>query len=239
MKALMKDAKKKSFALFNRISNSYDRANRFLSFGFDLFWRKQVAAYLPNKSAISLLDCATGTAEQLLYLLKSSPQIHSATGVDMAENMLLLARDKCREHLATKRVTLLYGDCHNLNLPSQSFDCATISFGIRNMHTPLSCLQEMHRLLTPSGRALILEFSLPHIPLFRQLYLFYLRYLLPLWGAVITGDRQAYNYLAQTIEEFPSGDRFCSLLLEAGFCKAAAYPLTGGIVTLYVGEKNG
>jgi demethylmenaquinone methyltransferase/2-methoxy-6-polyprenyl-1,4-benzoquinol methylase len=118
-----------------------------------------------------------------------------------------------------------------------SFDAATFSFGIRNVSDPLRALKEIHRILKPKGRSLVLEFSLPPKPI-RGFFLFYLRHILPRIAGFISKNYQAYRYLNQTIEHFPSGKEFCLLMKEAGFLRLREIPMNLGSVTLYVGEKG-
>jgi demethylmenaquinone methyltransferase/2-methoxy-6-polyprenyl-1,4-benzoquinol methylase len=118
-----------------------------------------------------------------------------------------------------------------------TFDCVTMSFGIRNVDNVPLCLREIHRVLRPQGKALILEFSLPQNRWIQKSYLLYLNHLLPKIGKLISAHRQAYTYLAQTIQTFPQAGAFCKLMDEAGFQNIKALPLTLGIVTIYQGEK--
>lgn len=223
--------------MFNAISRTYDQVNRLVSFGIDQRWRRRLKKELPEGSNLFLLDVATGTADQLIQLLQSSPCFSKGLGIDIAEEMLAIGRRKlsCKGLLDT--ASLLQGSALDLPVASSTVDCATISFGIRNVGAPLQALQELHRVLKIGGRALILEFSLPQRGWLRTPYLFYLRHLLPRIAGWISGSREAYVYLNQTIEQFPSGKRFCALLEQSGFSQARAIPLTGGIATLYVGIK--
>jgi len=222
--------------MFNAISPSYDRVNRILSFGIDQCWRKKMLQHLPSGENLRLLDLATGTCDQLLALMKSG-KLGYGMGIDLAEEMLAIGKQKVAKSPFAEKIDLRVASA--LEIPSEegSFDCITISFGIRNVTSVLNCLQEMKRVLAPGGRALILEFSLPKNRLIRSLHLFYLRRLLPLIGGMISGKKSAYCYLNQTVESFPYGDDFCALMKEAGLVKVRAEPLTFGVATLYIGEK--
>jgi len=223
--------------MFNAISPSYDRVNRILSFGIDQRWRKTLKKHLPEGSHIHLLDLATGTCDQLLELMKTG-KINKACGIDLAEEMLDIGKGKIAKSAFADKVSLSVASALEIPLDDESFDCTTISFGIRNVGDPLKCLKEMHRILKPKGRALILEFSHPENRSVRMLNLLYLRYILPTVGGMFSGKKSAYSYLNRTIESFPYGEAFCSLMEEAGFKKITAYPLTFGVATLYVGEKS-
>ena len=221
--------------MFDRISPRYDLVNRVLSFGIDIYWRRQVAKYLPATPSIDLLDLATGTGDQMLSLVN---QIKSGLGIDMSEEMLKLGARKASKKGHADKLSFLRGDATAISLPEEAVDAVTMSFGIRNVTDVSLCMQEMHRVLRPSGRTLILEFSLPKNRLIRAAHLFYLRKVLPAVGGFISGNKEAYRYLNSTIETFPYGAEFCKLLEEAGFERARAIPLSFGIATLYVGEKG-
>lgn len=223
--------------MFNAISPTYDKVNRLVSFGIDQGWRARLKQELPLSEDLQLLDIATGTGDQLIKLMQSCSNITSALGIDVAEEMLLRGREKLLHEGLEKRATLICASALELPLKEESVDCTTISFGIRNVGDPLAALKEMHRVLKTHGRALILEFSLPRNRVVRMGYLFYLRHILPRVAGWISGNKAAYVYLNRTIEQFPCGEAFCSLMRQAGFNKVRAIPLTFGVATLYVGEK--
>lgn len=220
--------------IFETIAPTYDRTNRILSGGIDLYWRRKMASMLPVVEKIKLLDLATGTGDQLLALLKNSPKIHQAVGLDLAEEMLKIGRAKLK---AYSNVTLQKASAADIPYPGNTYDCITMSFGIRNVDNVEKCLREIHRVLRPKGRVLILEFSLPTNKWIQKTYLLYLNKLLPRIGKLISAHEHAYTYLAKTIQSFPQAEAFCTLMKEAGFTDVKAHPLTFGIVTVYQGEK--
>lgn len=223
--------------MFDRIAPRYDLLNRVLSAGRDVAWRKRMARHLPARESLRLLDVATGTADQILMLMDVAPRIETALGIDMAEKMLEVGREKIRARGRERRVTLQRGDALAIPAPDASCDVCTISFGIRNVVDVVAGLREMARVLRPGGRALILEFSKPASSWFRPLYFFYLRHVLPVVGGWFSGDREAYRYLNVTIESFPSGEDFCALMREAGFVSVRAVPLSLGIASIYLGDR--
>ncbi len=218
--------------MFDQISSTYDRTNRIISFGMDQRWRAKVASFLPPQKNLKILDLATGTGDQALAMIKSQASIHSITGIDLSEEMLEIAKKKI-----PAKMQFLTADAEKLPFGAASFDAATFSFGIRNVLSPLGALKEIHRVLKPKGRSLILEFSLPPQPI-RMFFLFYLRHILPFIAGIISKNRNAYKYLNQTIEHFPSGKDFCLLMREAGFERIREVPMNLGSVTLYIGEKH-
>lgn len=229
--------KAESWKMFNRISKRYDFLNRFLSFGLDISWRKNIARFLPAQPNLEILDLATGTGDVLIYLLRRAKNIKSAVGIDMADEMLKIGRNKIAKFGLAEKVRLQHGDVNSIPFNENQFDAITIAFGIRNVEVPSRVLSEMRRTLKKGGRALILEFSLPKNPVIKAVYLFYLRFIMPAIGALISGDSSAYSYLNKTVEAFPYGDEFCRLMCDAGFVNVKANPTTFGVGTIYQGDK--
>ena len=229
--------KSDSWRMFDEISPKYDFLNQLLSFGLHHHWRRRLIEFLPQKEEITLLDVATGTADVVLTLCQHNSHIISAAGIDLADKMLSIGRKKIMQNGLHTRVKLQHGDANKIPFNGNSFDVTTIAFGIRNVEDPTKALSEMARVLRPTGKALILEFSLPKNPVLRSLHLFYLRNIVPLVGGAISGNVQAYRYLNQTIEFFPYGEKFCQIMRQAGFKNAQAHELLLGVATIYVGEK--
>lgn len=232
MKTTQLPPKKDSWKMFNRISPSYDKINRILSFGLDLSWRKQLVHYLPKKKDIYLLDVATGTGDQIIPFLKMS-NIRKITGIDLAKKMLDFAQKKIR----SPKVDFIHADATQLPFQDETFDCITFSFGIRNVSDFKKAITELYRVLKPQGKLLILEFSLPKNRFIRSFHLFYLRNILPTIGGFFSKEKKAYQYLNQTIESFPFGKAFCKCLKDEGFQKTTFVPFTLGSVSLYIAEK--
>lgn len=225
----------KTVAMFDAISCKYDRINTCLSFGLDRYWRRAALRFLPKKQKIKLLDCATGTADQLLTLLRHAPQIYDAVGIDPSQEMLSIATQKLIDF--SYKAKVLLGSAEQIPFPSDMFDAVTISFGIRNVADVNKSLKEFHRVLAPNGKLLILEFSHPQFAPIRWLHKLYLNHLLPRMGTWLSGNREAYTYLSKTIEAFPQGQAFCDLLKEVQFTHVHRKPLTFGVVTLYICTK--
>jgi len=225
------------WAMFDRIAPRYDLLNRLLSFRRDVAWRKRMARFLDGRTGLRVLDLATGTGDQILHLLEGGADIAEAVGLDMAENMLAIGREKIAQRGLEGRVSLQVGDAVSIPLEDGGFDVVTITFGIRNVGDVSAALREMFRALKPGGRALVLEFSIPGNPVFRPVYVAYLRHVLPWLGGCLSGDREAYRYLNETVEAFPYGEAFCDLMRSAGFVEARAWPLSLGIATIYSGDR--
>lgn len=224
--------------MFDTISQTYDKANRWMTFGLDLYWRKKVGCFLPKKNSISLLDCATGTGDQIFSLVKNYPQIEKTIGIDLSEEMLKIAQLKLEKTSFSKKILFQIASILEIPFPKEQFDCITLSFGIRNVTNVQGCLLELFRVLKPGGRILILETSRPTSKILLFLHTFYIRKILPFIGWLASKKRQPYQYLNQTAETFPSGKEFCSLLEKAGFINAHHHPITFGAVSIYQADKS-
>jgi len=215
--------------MFGAIARRYDLANHTLSCGTDFYWRKcaanMVASWRPRK----IVDLATGTGDLALAVQKKLPDAE-VTGVDFLPEMLELARRK------GVRKTIL-ADAMKLPFPDASFDCVTIAFGLRNMENWRDALVEMSRVLKRDGRLLVLEFSLPTVSIVRTIYRFYLHRCLPLLGSFLTGKKSAYDYLGDSIEEFPSGHAMIDLIEASGFKHVTLQPLSYGVATIYTAQS--
>ena len=215
--------------MFGCIARRYDLANHLLSCGIDFYWRRRAAEIVAGWRQRRIADLATGTGDLALALQKKIPDAE-IVGVDFLPEMLDLARRK-----GVRQIVL--ADAMNLPFGDASFDCVTIGFGLRNLENWAAALVEMSRVLKTNGHLLVLEFSLPTTPILRAIYRFYLHRCLPLFGSFLTGTKTAYDYLGDSIEEFPSGGAMCELMAENGFTHQTFEPLTGGIVTIYTAEK--
>ncbi|PYI77871.1 MAG: methyltransferase [Verrucomicrobia bacterium] len=162
-----------------------------------------------------------------------------ATRYDIANHVLSCGLDIYWRRRAAKGVRqVALANAMNLSFGDNSFDCVTIAFGLRNFEDWAAGLAEMSRVLKTNGRLLVLEFSLPATPILRAVYRFYLHRCLPLLGSFLTGKKTAYDYLGDSIEEFPSGDAMSQLIARNGFTRPTFRPLTGGIVTIYTATKQ-
>jgi demethylmenaquinone methyltransferase/2-methoxy-6-polyprenyl-1,4-benzoquinol methylase len=216
--------------MFGSIAVRYDLANHVLSCGADFYWRRRaaqiVASWRPNK----IVDLATGTGDLALAIARKLPEA-DITAVDFSEQMLAVAH---RKGLAKAALA----DAMRLPFADACFDCVTIAFGLRNVENYRAAICEMSRVLNERGHLLILEFSLPRLPVLRTLYRIYLHRCLPSIGSFLTRRRSAYDYLGESIEEFPNGESMLRLIEMNGFNCATAEPLTGGIVTIYTATKK-
>jgi demethylmenaquinone methyltransferase / 2-methoxy-6-polyprenyl-1,4-benzoquinol methylase len=216
--------------MFGAIARRYDLANHLLSCGVDFYWRKSAAEMVATWCPDKIVDLATGTGDLALALQRKLPNAE-VTGVDFSPEMIELAQRK-----GVRQIVL--ADAMQLPFANASFDCVTIAFGLRNMEDWKRALAEMSRVLRTNGHLLVLEFSLPRASVLRALYRFYLHRCLPLLGSVLTGRKTAYDYLGDSIEEFPNGREMTDLLEASGFTHARVQPLSCGIATIYTAQKS-
>ncbi len=213
---------------FARIADRYVLTNHVLSCGADIWWRKVVTARIRKWKPRRLLDVASGTGDLALEIQDFCPECD------------VIASDFCAEmlaHAANRGVAhTIVADALNLPFPDAGFDVVTVAFGLRNMADYPAALREMFRVLKPGGRLLILDFSLPD-GILRAPYRLYLHHVLPRMAGLLTGQRDAYEYLGGSIEQFPSGEAMCRLLETCGFENTDASPLTGGVVSIYEGTR--
>src|SRR5215813_11097885 len=216
--------------MFGSIARRYDLANHVLSCGIDFYWRARAAEIVDAWHPHTIADLATGTGDLARAIQKKVPHAE-LTGVDFLPEMLDLARRK-----GVQRVIL--ADAMKLPFDDASFDCVTIAFGLRNLENCSAALTEMWRVLNANGHLLVLEFSLPTTPILRAAYRFYLHRCLPLLGSFLTQKKSAYDYLGDSIEDFPHGAAMCELIRRTGYISASFERMTGGIVTIYTATKS-
>lgn len=220
-----------SWRIFDGIAGTYDRVNTVLSMGTDRLWRRALRRALPVGEGLEVLDVATGTGEVAFELLQE-PRVARVHGVDASVEMLEMARSK-NPH--GERVRFDHMDGMALDIEDDTYDAATIAFGIRNLPDARGGLAELRRVVRPGGKVLVLEFSLPRSAVIRGPYLAYFRHVLPRVGGLVSGDVEAYRYLNATVEAFPYGEAFAALMREVGLREVKHRALSFGIATLYEG----
>jgi demethylmenaquinone methyltransferase/2-methoxy-6-polyprenyl-1,4-benzoquinol methylase len=223
-------------AMFDSIAPRYDRVNRILSGGIDVRWRKKALSFLKPLNPKIILDVATGTADVAILMTK---MLHpeKVIGIDISEGMLEGGRTKIKNDSLEKVIELRKGDSETINFPEHTFDAVTVSFGVRNFENLEKGLQEIYRVLKPGGRLVILEFSKPKFPLMAALYRFYMQIAAPQVAGWISKNKQAYEYLDNSINAFPEGNDFLNILRKSGFKQTECERLTFGIASIYIGDK--
>lgn len=213
--------------MFTRIAGRYDLANGLLSGGLDFFWRRRATAIVRGWRPGAILDLATGSGVLAASLARECPKA-MVVGADFCAPMLTTAQDRGLQRLAV-------ADAMRLPFADGSFDAVTVGFGLRNMERWDGALREMARVLRPSGRLLVLDFSLPS-GWAKAPYRYYLHHFLPQIAGLVCGEREAYRYLGQSIERFPRAEAMIALLGRSGFQEGTAEELTGGIVSIYTAK---
>jgi demethylmenaquinone methyltransferase/2-methoxy-6-polyprenyl-1,4-benzoquinol methylase len=223
-------------SMFDKIAGKYDLLNRVLTGGIDTQWRKKAIQHALMDRPKHVLDIATGTGDLAIMVARNSPDT-TVVGLDLSSNMLSYARKKAAQRNFKIPIDFVQGDSENLPFPDNTFDAITVGFGVRNFEDTIKGLQECYRVLKPSGKMTILEFSRPTLTPFKQLYLLYFKYILPMVGKMTSKDDRAYKYLFESSQAFPAGTDFVKVLETAGFHSTFLQPLTFGICTLYSGKK--
>ncbi|MEP2776490.1 MAG: ubiquinone/menaquinone biosynthesis methyltransferase [Luteolibacter sp.] len=209
---------------FARIADRYVMTNHVLSMGADVWWRRVVTKRIKQLKPGKLLDVASGTGDLALSIQDAMPAC-DVIATDFCAEML--------EHASSRGVAkTLVADALDLPFPDEEFDIVTVAFGLRNMGDYELALKEMRRVLKPRGHLFILDFSLPEGVL-RKPYRFYLHNVLPKMAGFLTKEKDAYEYLGGSIEQFPAGEAMISLLDKSGLHQGTATPMTFGVVTVY------
>jgi demethylmenaquinone methyltransferase / 2-methoxy-6-polyprenyl-1,4-benzoquinol methylase len=233
----LSDKGEKIQQMFGAIAPRYDFLNRLLSLGIDRRWRTKAVQLLKYHEGSRILDVATGTGDVALEIARLTPESVRITGADFCKEMVDLGAVKVAASPYADRIDLRVAPCEDLPFADSTFDSITIAFGIRNVVDRKLGLAEMWRVLRPGGRMIILEFSTPRSTLFRQMYYFYFRRLLPVVGGVFS-RYNAYKYLPDSVLEFPSQEEFSRMISDTGFRNIHLHELTFGIATIYVGDKE-
>ncbi len=235
-KMLVAMSEKKIAGLFNNIASKYDFLNHFLSAGLDIYWRRRLARLLPPQQSPLYIDVAAGTMDVSLalqrHLSKYEPRIFAC---DFSWNMLRTGKKK---NTFSSLVPVL-GDGTNLPFPDNCADVLTIAFGLRNIPVRTNFYAESLRVLKPGGKLYILEFGGARKALWKGLYNFYLRRILPIIGWLFSRDANAYHYLADTVRAFPLARELSGEIHDAGFEQVGCFPMTGGIVWVHTAAKTG
>jgi len=231
-----KTKKEQVAAMFDTIAGRYDFLNRFLSAGIDISWRKKMLRKLKPLNPKIMLDVATGTAD-VAIMAESILHPEKIIGIDISEGMLSLGREKLVKKQLTAVIELHSGDSEAINFPDNTFDAVTVAFGVRNFQDLEKGLQEIYRVLKPGGMLSVLEFSKPTLPGIEQLYNLYLGIIAPEIAKMVSKNRDAYQYLNDSVKAFPQGKEFLQILNSIGFKQNTCNKLSLGICNIYTGTK--
>ena len=218
--------------MFDQIAPRYDLLNRLLSVRIDLHWRKDALRNLIPLAPKKILDVATGTGD-LALLADQILKPESIIGIDIANNMLAVGREKIQRIGKSDRIHLETGDAEAIKHPDASFDLVMVAYGIRNFQDLSAGLREMLRVLRPGGQLMVLEFARPRNPIWRSLYHFYMKRYAPTVAGWMGQDKKAYDYLNESARLFPERDDLLNILKEAGYTQCHYKSYTGGICCRY------
>jgi demethylmenaquinone methyltransferase/2-methoxy-6-polyprenyl-1,4-benzoquinol methylase len=230
-----KSKKEEVAQMFNNISANYDFLNHFLSLGIDHLWRKKAVKQLQKQQPKVILDLATGTGDFAIACLALNPE--KIIGMDISSGMLEVGKQKMKKRAFDNIIDMQLGDSENMPFETATFDAITVGFGVRNYENLEKGLGEMLRVLKPGGQAVILEFSKPKAFPVKQLFGFYSKILIPLFGKYISKDERAYTYLPESVAAFPEGTDMMNVLQKVGYHAHKQIRLSGGIASIYIGQK--
>ena len=223
--------------LFDNIAPDYDRLNHILSLNIDKGWRKKAVRQIADEERpMKVLDVACGTADFTIEIARKVATGSEVIGVDISEGMMAVGREKIAK--AGVDAELSAADCEALPYPDGRFDRISVGFGVRNFEHLETGLSEMFRVLSPGGKLVILELSVPSNRIIRWCYKLYFLKILPAVGGLISGNRGAYEYLPASVLRFPAPDKFIQMMKSAGFDTVEHTPFTFGICRMYVGKKS-
>ena len=215
-KESVESKKKQVENMFDKIAFRYDFLNRFLSAGIDASWRRKAIKELKDRQPQNILDVATGTGDFAIasYKILNPAKI---TGIDISEGMLGLGRKKIEKLGLADKIQLLNGDSEAIFFADNSFDAVTVAFGVRNFENLEKGLSEIYRVLKPNGKLVVLEFSKPTSPVIKSPYKFYMKFITPKIGKLISKNNEAYKYLNNSVQQFPEKETFTNILKKGVF----------------------
>lgn len=223
-------------SVFESIAPKYDKMNDIISFGRHKAWRKFTMKKMNMSPGDTAIDLCCGTCDWTISMAKTSGG--SITGLDFSENMLEIGRRKIAEQGLDSSIVLIQGNAMALPFEDNSFQYATIGFGLRNVPDLRQVLNEMKRVVKPGGMVVCLEVSKPTWHPFKGLYYIYFKHLLPMLGKLIAKRYEQYKWLPESLIQFPGREELAQIFRETGLTEVEAYPLTGGVAALHMGIKE-
>jgi demethylmenaquinone methyltransferase/2-methoxy-6-polyprenyl-1,4-benzoquinol methylase len=222
--------------MFDNIAPTYDKLNHILSLSIDKMWRRRVVRKVRRMKPEKIMDLATGTGDLAIKMAKAMPKA-KIMGVDLSEKMLAVAAEKVRRKGLDDHIALYQGDAENLDVADGVLDVVTVAFGVRNFGNLEQGLSEIMRSLRSGGHIVVLEFSTPRNWFVRKCYQFYSNHVMKPVGGMVSKDRKAYDYLPDSIVEFPDRERFLEIMHRTGFVECRRFSQSFGIAQIYIGKK--
>src|SRR5690606_3336236 len=223
--------------VFESIAKDYDRMNTILSFGRHKGWRRFTMERMEVRPGDTAIDVCCGTCDRTIALAELSGT-GEIVGLDFSDKMLQVGREKVDKRGLGDNIRLVRGNAMELPFPDNTFDHATIGFALRNVPDIRQVLSEMRRVVKPGGQVVSLELSKPTWTPFRTVYYFYFEKVLPLLGKIIADKYEQYQWLPESLSNFPDYNELADVFRECGLTNIQVYPLTGGIAALHIGIKE-
>ncbi|MGG3562605.1 demethylmenaquinone methyltransferase [Neobacillus rhizosphaerae] len=223
--------------VFEKISDNYDKMNSVISFQQHIKWRKDTMKKMNVQPGSKALDVCCGTADWTIALADAVGPDGKVVGLDFSQNMLKVGVEKVKE-LGLKQVELVHGNAMELPFPDNSFDYVTIGFGLRNVPDYLQVLKEMHRVVKPGGMVVCLETSQPTLIVYKQLYYFYFRFIMPMFGKLLAKSYNEYAWLHESARDFPGMRELARMFEQAGLTEVKYKPYSGGAAAVHIGKKK-
>ena len=223
--------------VFNSVATRYDLMNDLMSAGLHRIWKRVAIETIAIRPGMQILDLASGTGDLARGMSRRAGSEGHVVITDINERMLHVGRNKCIDNGKLKGLSWCQCDAETLPYPNEAFDRVTIGFGLRNVTDKDAALREMHRILKPTGKALVLEFSKPVSSSLSQIYDIYSFSVLPAMGHFVAQDKESYQYLAESIRKHPDQDTLAEMMRAADFGSVTYTNLTGGIVAIHTGVK--
>ncbi len=223
--------------VFEKISDNYDKMNSVISFQLHKKWRDDTMKRMNVQAGKKALDVCCGTADWTITLAEKIGPTGEVIGLDFSKNMLKVGEEKVK-NLNLNQVELIHGNAMELPFEDNTFDYVTIGFGLRNVPDYLQVLKEMNRVLKPGGIGVCLETSQPTMFGYRQLFFFYFRFIMPLFGKLFAKSYDEYAWLHESARDFPGMKELAKMFETAGFKKVTYKPYSGGAAAVHIGHKE-
>lgn len=222
--------------VFEKIYENYDQMNSVISFKRHIAWRKDTMKRMNVTPGAKALDLCCGTADWTISLANAVGPTGKVIGLDFSKNMLKIGQQKI-EQLRLNQVELIHGNAMELPFPDNSFDYVTIGFGLRNVPDYTQVLREMYRVVKPGGKVVCLETSQPTLIGFKQIYRFYFRFIMPLFGKIFAKSYQEYSWLQESARDFPGMKELANMFKNVGFENIMIKSYTGGVAAMHLAFK--
>jgi demethylmenaquinone methyltransferase/2-methoxy-6-polyprenyl-1,4-benzoquinol methylase len=234
---LMQSKEERVHNVFETIYQQYDKMNSIISFRQHRKWRRETMKKMDVQKGETALDICCGTGDWTVALAQSVGKTGRVIGLDFSRNMLKIAEEK-KKQWDLDQMTLIHGNAMELPFEDNQFDYVTIGFGLRNVPDYMQVLKEMHRVTKPGGMAVCLETSQPTLPVYRELFYVYFRYIMPVFGKIFAKSYHEYSWLQESARDFPGMEELAQMFWQAGFTNVIYKAFSGGAAAAHIGYKE-